>query len=181
MHVHTNVGSYDSNLSPLELIHKGKAAGLDGVVVTEHDRGWDLALARNLARDHDFVLLCGMEVSTDLGYIQRRLRISSPRRGGSEPLPYRRVGCIESCQLRSIASSVNRFTCQWGMRWRSSARPSPVVCRCYSKDLPAVARRASSSIWRITSASPRRRPRPMMDRLPTTAIPGDFPSSPSLA
>jgi predicted metal-dependent phosphoesterase TrpH len=69
MHVHTNVGSYDSNLSPLELIHKGKASGLDGVVVTEHDRGWDLALARKLARDHDFVLLCGMEVSTDLGHI----------------------------------------------------------------------------------------------------------------
>jgi predicted metal-dependent phosphoesterase TrpH len=69
MHVHTNVGSYDSNLSPLELIQKGKASGLDGVVVTEHDRGWDLALARKLAREHEFVLLCGMEVSTDLGHI----------------------------------------------------------------------------------------------------------------
>jgi hypothetical protein len=69
MHVHTNVGSYDSNLSPLELIRTGKAAGLDGVVVTEHDRGWDRDLARQLARDHDFLILCGMEVSTDLGHI----------------------------------------------------------------------------------------------------------------
>lgn len=69
LHVHTNVGSYDSNLSPLELIHTGKAAGLDGVVVTEHDRGWDLDLARKLGRDHDFLILCGMEVSTDLGHI----------------------------------------------------------------------------------------------------------------
>src|SRR5919109_4950688 len=69
MHVHTNVGSYDSNLSPLELIHNGKAAGLDGVVVTEHDRGWDRDLARQLAREHDFLILCGMEVSTDLGHI----------------------------------------------------------------------------------------------------------------
>jgi predicted metal-dependent phosphoesterase TrpH len=69
MHVHTNVGSYDSNLSPLELIHQGKAAGLDGVVVTEHDRGWDRDLARQLTREHDFLILCGMEVSTDLGHI----------------------------------------------------------------------------------------------------------------
>jgi predicted metal-dependent phosphoesterase TrpH len=69
MHVHTNVGSYDSNLSPLELIHQGKAAGLDGVVVTEHDRGWDRDLAGQLAREHDFLILCGMEVSTDLGHI----------------------------------------------------------------------------------------------------------------
>jgi len=69
LHVHTTVGSYDSNLSPLELIHKGKAVGLDGVVVTEHDHGWDRSLARKLAREHDFLILCGMEVSTDLGHI----------------------------------------------------------------------------------------------------------------
>jgi hypothetical protein len=69
MHVHTTIGSYDSNLSPLDLIHTGKAAGLDGVVVTEHDRGWDVDLARKLAREHDFLILCGMEVSTDLGHI----------------------------------------------------------------------------------------------------------------
>ena len=69
MHVHTTVGSYDSNLSPLDLIHQGKAAGLDGVVVTEHDRGWDRELARQLTREHDFLILCGMEVSTDLGHI----------------------------------------------------------------------------------------------------------------
>ena len=69
MHVHTTVGSYDSNLSPLDLIHRGKAAGLDGVVVTEHDRGWDRDLARQLTREHDFLILCGMEVSTELGHI----------------------------------------------------------------------------------------------------------------
>jgi predicted metal-dependent phosphoesterase TrpH len=69
LHVHTNVGSYDSNLSPLELIHLGKASGLDGVVVTEHDRGWDRDLARQLTREYGFLILCGMEVSTDLGHI----------------------------------------------------------------------------------------------------------------
>jgi predicted metal-dependent phosphoesterase TrpH len=69
MHVHTNIGSYDSNLSPIELIRTGKASGLDGVVVTEHDRGWDVNLARQLAHEHDFLILCGMEVSTDLGHV----------------------------------------------------------------------------------------------------------------
>jgi predicted metal-dependent phosphoesterase TrpH len=69
MHVHTTVGSYDSNLSPLELIQQGKVSGLDGVVVTEHDHGWDLDLARKLGREHDFLILCGMEVSTDLGHV----------------------------------------------------------------------------------------------------------------
>src|SRR5262245_52155849 len=69
MHVHTTVGSYDSNLSLLDLIRRGKAAGLDGVVVTEHEHGWDRDLARQLTREHDFVILCGMEVSTDLGHI----------------------------------------------------------------------------------------------------------------
>jgi predicted metal-dependent phosphoesterase TrpH len=69
MHVHTTIGSYDSNLSPLELIHHGKAAGLDGVVVTEHDRGWDRHLARQLSCEHEFLILCGMEVTTDLGHI----------------------------------------------------------------------------------------------------------------
>jgi hypothetical protein len=69
MHVHTTIGSYDSNLSPLDLIRVGKAAGLDGVVVTEHDRGWDRDLARRLGEEHDFLMLCGMEVSTDLGHI----------------------------------------------------------------------------------------------------------------
>jgi predicted metal-dependent phosphoesterase TrpH len=69
MHVHTNVGSYDSNLSPLELIRLGKTLGLDGVVVTEHDQGWDRNLAHQLTREHDFLILCGMEVSTDLGHI----------------------------------------------------------------------------------------------------------------
>jgi hypothetical protein len=69
MHVHTTIGSYDSNLSPLELIRHGKAAGLDGVVITEHDGGWDRDLARQLTREHEFLILCGMEVSTDLGHI----------------------------------------------------------------------------------------------------------------
>jgi predicted metal-dependent phosphoesterase TrpH len=69
LHIHTSWHSADSNLSPLELIREAKRVGLDGVVVTEHDRGWDRFQARGLAAEHNFIFLRGIEVSTDLGHI----------------------------------------------------------------------------------------------------------------
>ena len=69
LHIHTSWHSADSNLSPIDLIREAKRLGLDGVVVTEHDRGWDRFRARDLAAEHDFLFLRGMEVSTDLGHI----------------------------------------------------------------------------------------------------------------
>ncbi len=68
LHIHTTTSS-DSNLGPLELIQQAKQLGLDGVVVTEHDRCWDRFAVRELAAEHDFLFLRGMEVSTDLGHI----------------------------------------------------------------------------------------------------------------
>lgn len=69
LHIHTSWNSADSNLSPVELIQEAKRLGLDGVVVTEHDRAWDRFRARELAAEHNFLFLRGMEVSTDLGHI----------------------------------------------------------------------------------------------------------------
>jgi predicted metal-dependent phosphoesterase TrpH len=69
LHIHTSWNSADSNLSPVELIQIAKRLGLTGVVVTEHDRGWDRFKARELAAEHNFLFLRGMEVSTDLGHI----------------------------------------------------------------------------------------------------------------
>ena len=68
LHIHTTT-SADSNLSPLELIQEAKRIGMDGVVVTEHDRCWDRFAIKDLAAEHDFLFLRGMEVSTDLGHI----------------------------------------------------------------------------------------------------------------
>lgn len=68
LHIHTTT-SADSNLSPLELIQEAQRIGLDGVVVTEHDRCWDRFAVRELAAEHNFLFLRGMEVSTDLGHI----------------------------------------------------------------------------------------------------------------
>lgn len=69
LHIHTSWNSADSNLHPAELIQEAKRVGLHGVVVTEHDKCWDRFMARDLAAEHDFLFLCGMEVSTDLGHI----------------------------------------------------------------------------------------------------------------
>lgn len=69
LHIHTSWNSADSNLHPVHLIQEAKRLGLNGVVVTEHDKGWDRFLARDLAAEHDFLFLRGMEVSTDLGHI----------------------------------------------------------------------------------------------------------------
>lgn len=69
LHIHTSWNSADSNLHPAELIQQAKRLGLNGVVVTEHDKCWDRFMARDLAAEHDFLFLRGMEVSTDLGHI----------------------------------------------------------------------------------------------------------------
>jgi hypothetical protein len=69
LHIHTSWNSADSNLHPVQLIQEAKRLGLQGVVVTEHDKGWDRFLARDLAAEHNFLFLRGMEVSTDLGHI----------------------------------------------------------------------------------------------------------------
>jgi predicted metal-dependent phosphoesterase TrpH len=69
LHIHTSRHSADSNLHPAALIQEAKRLGLHGVVVTEHDTCWDRFMARELAVEHDFRFLRGMEVSTDLGHV----------------------------------------------------------------------------------------------------------------
>jgi predicted metal-dependent phosphoesterase TrpH len=69
MHLHTNRAGPHSNLDPLTLIREAKRIGLGGVLVTEHDQTWQRYNARELAEEHDFVVLRGMEVTTDLGHV----------------------------------------------------------------------------------------------------------------
>lgn len=69
LHVHTNWGSSDSGLSPQELVIAAKEAGLDGVCVTEHGTVWDQYQLQRFAKEHEFVIIPGMEIATDLGHI----------------------------------------------------------------------------------------------------------------
>ena len=69
LHTHTHPLSDDSLLSPDELIEAAKAAGLDGVCLTEHDFAWDPEKLRELARRHRFLVLPGIEVNTEDGHL----------------------------------------------------------------------------------------------------------------
>ncbi len=69
LHAHTSAYSTDSNLSPIELIELAAARGLDGIVLTEHDAIWPAADLVRLSAQQDFVVLPGVEATTELGHV----------------------------------------------------------------------------------------------------------------
>jgi predicted metal-dependent phosphoesterase TrpH len=69
LHTHTHPGSWDSYLTPDELIERSKQAGIGGLVLSEHDWAWDPEEVKRLAKRHDFLVLPGMEINTEDGHI----------------------------------------------------------------------------------------------------------------
>lgn len=69
LHLHTNRGSSDSNLSPRELVERVRLTGLGAACITEHDNMWDVHQMAEIARGAGAILLHGMEVTTDMGHI----------------------------------------------------------------------------------------------------------------
>lgn len=68
-HVHTTRHSPDSSIDPDELVESALAAGLDGVVITEHDTQWGAdELADLNARSRGLVVLSGAEISAREGH-----------------------------------------------------------------------------------------------------------------
>lgn len=65
LHVHTHY-SYDSLITPEELVFYAKKRGLDSVAVTDHDR---LDSALKIAKETDFLIIPGMEASSSNGHI----------------------------------------------------------------------------------------------------------------
>ncbi len=64
LHLHTNRHSPDSVTDPFDLLRAARRAGLDGVVLTEHDYLWpDDELAELRSFDPGLVILSGMEVT----------------------------------------------------------------------------------------------------------------------
>lgn len=68
LHVHTTLGSDDSLIEPDTLIEIAKSKGLDGVCLTEHGNRRPEGL-EELARNDNFLVIGGMEASTELGDI----------------------------------------------------------------------------------------------------------------
>ena len=69
LHTHTYPKSDDSFMSADELIEGAKAAGLDGVCLTDHDAFWPDEQVRELSRRHGFLVLPGSEINTDAGHV----------------------------------------------------------------------------------------------------------------
>src|SRR5579863_5575151 len=69
LHLHTNRGSSDSNLSPRDLIDRALHIGIGAVCITEHDNMWDVHEMGALATESGALFLRGMEVTTDMGHI----------------------------------------------------------------------------------------------------------------
>ncbi|MGH8011055.1 MAG: PHP domain-containing protein [Candidatus Binataceae bacterium] len=68
LHLHTNHGSADSNLSPAALIVRAQEIGIGAVCITEHDNVCDLKELLQ-ATPSGVVFLRGMEVTTEMGHI----------------------------------------------------------------------------------------------------------------
>lgn len=69
LHNHTWPRSHDSVLNPDDLIVRAKRAGLDGICFTEHDTLWDAKALKEIREKHNFLVLAGVEISTDDGHI----------------------------------------------------------------------------------------------------------------
>jgi len=69
LHTHTRPLSWDSYLSPDDLVERSKQAGLDGICLSEHDYLWEPDDVQALARRHNFLVLPAVEINTDDGHM----------------------------------------------------------------------------------------------------------------
>ncbi len=69
LHTHSTAHSACSAVSPENLVHAARAAGLDGVCITEHDAFWPEAAVRDLGEKHGFIVLRGVEATTEVGHV----------------------------------------------------------------------------------------------------------------
>ncbi len=61
--------SDDSFMSVNELIEGAKAAGLEGICLTDHDAFWPDERTLELSRKHGILVLPGCEINTDAGHV----------------------------------------------------------------------------------------------------------------
>jgi predicted metal-dependent phosphoesterase TrpH len=69
MHVHTIVGSMDSDISPKRLGEQAKAVGLAGIAITEHLHMWRRDELDHWQEEHGLFAFNAREYTTDMGHI----------------------------------------------------------------------------------------------------------------
>jgi hypothetical protein len=82
LHCHTAPRSTCSSLRPEELVDGARAAGLDAICLTEHDRFWPEADLQDLRGRTNFPVFAAIELTTDIGHL---LAFGLP--GDAGPLP----------------------------------------------------------------------------------------------
>lgn len=68
-HIHTKPLSPCSQITPEEAIEEAKKKGLDGICFMEHDILWDESRIKLYREKHNFLVLRGVEVTTNYGHI----------------------------------------------------------------------------------------------------------------
>jgi predicted metal-dependent phosphoesterase TrpH len=117
-HLHTARHSPDSILEPHELIAMAREAGLDGVVVTEHDYQWGPGELAELSRQaDDLVILSGVEVSAIEGHF---LVYGLPDLAGVEPGI--ELGALLEIVRRHDAAIVAAHPFRWGQDFDAIVR-----------------------------------------------------------
>lgn len=69
MHIHTAIGSPDSNLTPPRLLAAAREVGLDGLVITEHDAAWPRERLERFRQESGLFVCSSREWETDFGHI----------------------------------------------------------------------------------------------------------------
>lgn len=69
LHCHTRPLSQCSALTPEQAVELARARGLDGICLTEHDRWWDADEIAALRARTGFLVLTGVELTTDMGHV----------------------------------------------------------------------------------------------------------------
>ena len=69
LHIHTIVGSMDSDISPKRLAEQARAVGLTGVALTEHMSQWQPDEVERFREESGLFVFNAREWSTDMGHI----------------------------------------------------------------------------------------------------------------
>ena len=69
LHVHTVVGSTDSNLTVEQVIKESQRIGLDGVCLSEHGGGWTTEKINESFQESGLTVIPALEVNTEFGHV----------------------------------------------------------------------------------------------------------------
>jgi predicted metal-dependent phosphoesterase TrpH len=131
MHIHTIVGSMDSDISPKRLGEQAKLVGLTGIAITEHLHMWREDEVRHWREEYGLFAFNAREYNTDMGHIGvlglpadvKGLRYASDLRGA----------CQEYGAFMVMNHPFRYFpgpsSLLFGDRWREQMIPVEELCQ----------------------------------------------------